>query len=364
MRIVIFTLVFIPIYCFTQCISGNCENGYGTYKFSSGNTYTGNWMNGVHHGKGSHVWANGDSYSGDFINGLRTGVGIYIWSADGKKFIGEFTNGKIQGLGIVIRPNGTKSEGQFENNNLVQSLSTPYSKPPYTDPNYFQNQFSFGTVKLGTQVWSSENLKVDKFRNGDVIKQARTLEEWNGFIQRKEPAWCYYEFFDFNGDFYGKLYNYYAVFDPRGLAPSGFHVSTSQDWETLLAFLEKEEWFIEENPQYRKKIPAYPLKSKEYWSNNAGVNKYGFGAVPGGLLNGGFQSGKNSGHWWCSDKPKEETRYEVHYGVELSKTYQPIYYYSMFSQDHEIIQQSISFSPYDKENDKVKCGFSVRCVKD
>jgi uncharacterized protein (TIGR02145 family) len=384
MRIVFFIIILIPIVCFDQCISGNCENGYGTYKYSNGNTYTGNWMNGVRHGLGSLTFANGDCLSGEWVNNKMTGKGTYLWLG-GYYYTGEWQNGQMTGLGYMIYSNGAKREGNFVNGEFItpiHAISTIYSKPPYNDPNYFLNlcavtnssslinfgsQNTLKTVTLGNQVWCSENLKLDKFKNGEIIKQAKTLEEWNGFIQRKEPAWCYYEFFDFNDEFYGKLYNWYAVNDPRGLAPSGFHVSTSQDWKTLLFFLEKEEWFIEKSPQYRIQIPAYALKSKQYWVSEAGIDKYGFRAVPGGYLNGLFHMSKSTGNWWCSDKPKETTLSETHYGFETpGETYATIIYCSMYSNNQQISFQNISYRPYSKENnaDKIIQGFSVRCVKD
>jgi uncharacterized protein (TIGR02145 family) len=50
-------------------------------------------------------------------------------------------------------------------------------------------------------------------------------------------AWCYYENDAKNGVKYGKLYNWYAVNDARGLAPAGWHVPTDYEWEVLSTFL-------------------------------------------------------------------------------------------------------------------------------
>ena len=60
-----------------------------------------------------------------------------------------------------------------------------------------------------------ENLNVSKFRNDDPIPEAKTDEEWLKANQNGKPAWCYYSI---NSKNYGKLYNWYAVNDPRGLA--------------------------------------------------------------------------------------------------------------------------------------------------
>lgn len=81
-----------------------------------------------------------------------------------------------------------------------------------------------GVVKIGDQIWMPENLNVDTFRNGDSIHHMQTKEEWDDAAHNEVPAWCYYDFDPSNGEKYGKLYNWHAVNDPRGLAPDGWRV--------------------------------------------------------------------------------------------------------------------------------------------
>ena len=103
---------------------------------------------------------------------------------------------------------------------------------------------SFGfsqTVIIGTQTWTSLNLDVIKFRNGDFISQAKTDEEWEAAWLNKQAAWCYYKNDFSNGTKYCKLYNWYAVNDPRGLAPLGWHIPTDKEWSVLSTFLGGEE---------------------------------------------------------------------------------------------------------------------------
>lgn len=90
-------------------------------------------------------------------------------------------------------------------------------------------------VTIGMQEWMAENLDVSTFRNGDAIPEARTAEEWLAAYRSESPAWCYYNNDPKNGEKYGKLYNWYAVNDPRGLAPSGWHIPTDSEWQTLIA---------------------------------------------------------------------------------------------------------------------------------
>ena len=91
----------------------------------------------------------------------------------------------------------------------------------------------YKTVTIGTQIWMKENLNVSTFRNGDPIPEAKTAEEWQAAGEAKQPAWCYYDNDSKNGVKYGKLYNWYAVNDSRGLAPVGWHVPDNDEWEVL-----------------------------------------------------------------------------------------------------------------------------------
>ena len=99
-------------------------------------------------------------------------------------------------------------------------------------PNCFVD---FSEVSIGYQIWMNKNLNVDKFRNGDPIPEAKSNEEWQKANSNQQPAWCYYNNDPKNGEKYGKLYNWYAVNDPRGLAPIGWKVASDEDWKNLIA---------------------------------------------------------------------------------------------------------------------------------
>ncbi len=81
-------------------------------------------------------------------------------------------------------------------------------------------------VKIGDQVWSTQNLYLDHFRNGDLISESKTYQEWINSDLSEEPTWCYYDFDPENGKKFGKLYNTYAINDPRGLSPENFSIPT------------------------------------------------------------------------------------------------------------------------------------------
>ena len=93
----------------------------------------------------------------------------------------------------------------------------------------------FKTVKIGNQQWMAENLDVDHYRNGDIIPQVQDSAKWRTL---KTGAWCYYNFKTGEHTVKGKLYNGYALTDPRGLIPAGWAVAVQKDWSTLFEYLE------------------------------------------------------------------------------------------------------------------------------
>jgi uncharacterized protein (TIGR02145 family) len=95
-------------------------------------------------------------------------------------------------------------------------------------------QASFKTTSINGQVWMAENLDVDHFRNGDPIPEAKTDKEWVKAGENKQPAWCYYYKGSMAGVPIGKIYNWYAHTDPRGLAPEGWRIPTDDDFKAMI----------------------------------------------------------------------------------------------------------------------------------
>lgn len=184
----------------------------------------------------------------------------------------------------------------------------------------------FPNVNIGGRVWMVENLDVDHFRNGDRVPHARTAEEWVRAGRNRTPAWCYYD--NGNGGT-GKLYNWYAVSDGRGLAPEGWRVATDADWRHATDYLGGED------------AAGTKMKSATGWSGKAnGTNESGFSALPGGSRNlyGEFAYGRQAGYWWSSTEEDEDLAwYRV---IDQS----PYYVYR---------------TNYSKAN-----GLSVRCVRE
>jgi len=77
----------------------------------------------------------------------------------------------------------------------------------------------------------AENLKVTKFRNGDVIPNVTDKTLWSNL---STGAYCNYNNDTNNVSTYGRLYNWYAVADSRNICPIGWHVPTESQWGTLI----------------------------------------------------------------------------------------------------------------------------------
>ncbi len=182
-------------------------------------------------------------------------------------------------------------------------------------------------VGIGTQIWMTKNLNVSNYRNGDPIPQVMDINEWASLTT---GAWCYYENDSNYGKVYGKLYNWYAVNDPRGLAPQGYHVPSDTEWETLITFLGG------------MTVAGGKLKATTRWTiaNNSASNSSGFTGLPGGYRRffGYFNSIGIEGQWWSSTEFDSDNAYFRMLGYDSP--------YVFRNADHKI------------------GGLSVRCVKD
>lgn len=187
------------------------------------------------------------------------------------------------------------------------------------------------TIKIGAQTWMTHNLDVTQFRNGDQIREAKSDAEWEECAKKKIPAWCYYHNDEALGVKYGKLYNWYAVNDPRGLAPTGYRIPSEEDWNKLITELGGEE------------VAAPKMRFGKQWGDSILVtsSKGNFGAMPSGWRK--FSDEKieflNEGaYWWSSTALSLKfawTRYILFHSKEVKS-----YCYNKGS------------------------GLSIRCVKD
>jgi uncharacterized protein (TIGR02145 family) len=191
---------------------------------------------------------------------------------------------------------------------------------------------SYNTVRIGTQCWTQSNLKVSKYRNGDNIPTGLSNTDWQSTTA---GAYAIYANDPVNDGLYGKLYNYYAVMDTRGLCPTGWHVPTDGEWTTLETFLGGSSVA----GGALKSTVTQPTPGGWNLPNTGATNSSGFSAGPGGLRVGNGDVGYvgYTGLWWSSS---------------LSGTNAWV---RLLNYNHGSVGRN---------NDNRTFGFSVRCLRD
>lgn len=201
--------------------------------------------------------------------------------------------------------------------------------------------YSYTSVVLGNgQEWLAENLRTTTYANGDPIPNVAGGFQWGGLTT---GAWAHYENNASYENPYGKLYNWYAVADPRNVCPTGWHIPTDAEWNTLVGYLD---------PSYdagafgiQSSTAGGMMKSTgtQYWQapNTGATNESGFSGLPGGSCDpdeGTFSFLGDYGFWWSvSEIPAEQAWYR---------------YMGDFNAD--ILRY----------NNNKRNGYSVRCLRD
>ena len=153
---------------------------------------------------------------------------------------------------------------------------------------------AYNVVQVGNQCWMLQNLKTSRFRNGQLIGELQDSASWRSIYDNNlsTSSWCYYGENASMNNTYGKLYNWLAASDSRGLCPSGWHVPTNSDWDELVSTVGGE-------PN-----AGMALKSVNLWTEpNNGTNSSGWTGVPGGGRSpiGGFSDDFGTyGTWWSA----------------------------------------------------------------
>ena len=147
----------------------------------------------------------------------------------------------------------------------------------------------YRTVKIGDQWWMAENLKVSRYRDGSAIPDVTQNSQWTNI---STGAWSFYDNSASLGKTYGKLYNGYAVTNPRGLCPEGWQVPTENEWSILLTYFGG------------SSEAGGKLKATRRWRqpNTGATNESGFTALPGGYRgsDGSFRLIGSTGTWWST----------------------------------------------------------------
>jgi uncharacterized protein (TIGR02145 family) len=195
-------------------------------------------------------------------------------------------------------------------------------------------------IEIGNQVWMTENLSIANYRNGDPVKHVSDPEAWG---DQTVGAWCYYMNDPSLERLYGRLYNWFAVDDPRGLAPKGWRIPSDEDWKKLEKYLGLAERELGATG-WRGGGCGLCMKQGKHnlWKGNISQDAEGCGfeARPGGYrdVDGSFYVLGSSGYWWTA------TEYD-----DFFAWYRSLYY------NVDKIHRLQSY-----EGD----GFSVRCIRE
>ena len=187
----------------------------------------------------------------------------------------------------------------------------------------------YKVIKIGSQVWMAENLKVIHYRDGTPIPNIPNSNEWTSLTT---GAYCVYDNNESNAEIYGYLYNWYAVNDSSNIAPEGWHVPTDDEWKQLEMFLG--------TSAGSKLAGNADLWKNGNLENNATFGESGFFALPGGYRadgDGNFNDVGNYAYFWSSTE-----------SIIFSAWYRSVLYNNSF---------------VGRDLDNRNYGFSVRCLR-
>lgn len=154
---------------------------------------------------------------------------------------------------------------------------------------------TYQTLEIGTQCWLKSNLKTTKYNNGDLIPSRLGLGTWQSSTS---GAFEVYDLFTRNDSVFGKLYNQYAVTESRGICPTGWHVPTDVEWNSMRDLLGDEYT----SGGVLKSLSIHPNLGGWLSPNLGATDSAGFTALPGGKRNsdGSFDDLTKAGYWWTS----------------------------------------------------------------
>ena len=218
------------------------------------------------------------------------------------------------------------------------------------DPISYQG-YDYATVLIGDQCWFAENLRNENYANGDAIPSNLSDDDWinttfGAAAVFGENDGCNHYSPDIDAcepaqslDEYGRLYNWYAVDDARGLCPSGWHVPTDGEWMTMEMALGMSEAEAN-NTGWRGTNQGTQMKTDYGWLNDGnGTNSSGFSGLPGGDRNLNFNFAGSNGYWWSSSSSSGNL--------------------SAWNRDLDFGNEGVF-----RSTDSLRLGCSVRCIRD
>jgi uncharacterized protein (TIGR02145 family) len=228
----------------------------------------------------------------------KAGRALFMWQpGDALRYIGYASNDTAMFSGVIEHTPTTSTTRTF----AFYGATCPEA-PTVTDA----NGTVYPTVLIGSQCWMANNLRTTQYSDGSIVPNVTVNATW---AQLNTGAWSNYENNVSNNATYGKLYNWYAATDPRGVCPMGWHVPTDAEWQLLESSLGM--------PANELNAPGIrgeaqnvggKLKATSVWNapNAGATNESGFSGLPSGAR-GGFSDGTffnlgDRGYWWSSSE--------------------------------------------------------------
>ena len=157
------------------CVDGNCSNGKGTYIWSNGDSYTGEWKDNLMHGKGVSTWSDGSKYSGEYRNHKRHGKGDFAYG-NGDHYIGDFINDMRNGQGTYTWADGRVREGMWRDSVFVEKNN---------------DKQKIQTIRAGVYVYKGNDIEECKaaswyMANGNEADYQESLKVCNRLSKKKK----------------------------------------------------------------------------------------------------------------------------------------------------------------------------------
>ena len=228
------------------------------------------------------------------------------------------------------------SPGGSSNNNGGGSNTGGCAGGPTTVTDIDGNVYN--VVSIGNQCWMKENLKTIHYKNGVAIPTGLSDAQWQNTTS---GACADYDNNPTNSTVYGKLYNWYAVADPNGLCPTGWHEPEEWEWNVLVKAIDPN---ADTTSGVGSQTAGGAMKEigLSHWAspNTGATNSSGFTGLPGGNrdYDGSFNDIGVNGYWWSASQSSSTNAY-----------FRYLLYYD------SLVDSYASNKPN---------GFSVRCVRD
>lgn len=256
----------------------------------------------------------------------------------------KYSNSGIYTVSLTVT-NGIITKNKTKNNYLTVV--------PTTVIDYDSNIYNI--VKIGTQIWMSENLVTKHYSNGIVIPHVSDFSAWSSLNDDNlDKAFCWYNKDSAaNANDYGVLYTYAAATNGnnsgnnvQGACPVGWHLPSDEEWKELelhigMTLTQANATGWRGTDQGSQLATNATLWNNGVMKNNANFSSSGFNAHPGGSRvsgTGTFISLNQRGYWWCS--------------TEFSNNYA---YYRYIS----FLDTNVYRDNYSKSS-----GLSIRCIRD